>query len=221
VRSEACARAAHIREALTGYRSGHAETALPGEPRAAYKPGVPKGKRLAAKADELGRGLRTIERWASDYLENGESGLISAKSVQPDLGSARFGVFEQTALEIMVEHTDLSKPTKHHIIAHACARIEKTYGQGVVPVPSDSRAYVNLTAAYCLSCWTATCLVSRSQYSWQFSQSTWHSPDWPPILTATGISKMVLKRPGESGALHGGPSGRHESAYELPVEYCR
>jgi transposase InsO family protein len=141
VRSEACARAAHIREALTGYRSGHAETALPGEPRAAYKPGVPKGKRLAAKADELGRGLRTIERWASDYLENGESGLISAKSVQPDLGSARFGVFEQTALEIMVEHTDLSKPTKHHIIAHACARIEKTYGKGVVPVPSDSRAY--------------------------------------------------------------------------------
>jgi len=60
VRSEACARAAHIREALTGYRSGHAETALRGEPRAAYKPELPKEKRLAAKAEELGRGLRRL-----------------------------------------------------------------------------------------------------------------------------------------------------------------
>ena len=41
----------------------------------------------------------------------------------------------------MVEHTDLSKPTKHHIIAHACARITQTYGNGVVPLPSRSRAY--------------------------------------------------------------------------------
>jgi transposase InsO family protein len=141
VRREACARAAHVREALTGYRSGHAETALRGEPRAAYKPGLPRGKRLAAKADELGRGLRTIERWASDYLKYGEVGLISAKSVQPDLGSTRFAVFEQAALDIMVEHTDLSKPTKHHVIAHARARIAKTYGEGVVPLPCDSRAY--------------------------------------------------------------------------------
>jgi hypothetical protein len=112
VRREACARAAHVREALTGYRSGYRETALPGEPRAAYKATVPKGKRLAAKADELGIGLRTFERWISNYLRYGEVGLVSAKSVQPELGSTRFAVFEQTALDIMVEHTDLSKPTK-------------------------------------------------------------------------------------------------------------
>ena len=141
VRREACERAANVREVLTGYRSGHAETALFGEPRAAYRPTSPKGKREEAKAKELGIGLRTLQRWVADYSKYGEAGLISAKAVQPDLGTTRFAVFEQTALDIMVEHTDLSKPTKHHIIAHACARITQTYGNGVVPLPSDSRAY--------------------------------------------------------------------------------
>ena len=121
--------------------SGHAETALFGEPRAAYRPTSPKGKREEAKAKELGIGLRTLQRWVADYSKYGEAGLISAKAVQPDLGTTRFAVFEQTALDIMVEHTDLSKPTKHHIVAHACARITQTYGNGVVPLPSDSRAY--------------------------------------------------------------------------------
>jgi transposase InsO family protein len=141
VRREACARAAHVREVITGYRSGHAESALGGEPKAAYRPALPKGKRVAAKAKELGIGLRTLQRWVADYSKYGEAGLISSKAVQPDMGSTRFAVFEQTALDIMVEHTDLSKPTKHHVIAHACARITKTYGEGAVPLPSDSRAY--------------------------------------------------------------------------------
>jgi transposase InsO family protein len=141
VRHEARERSAHVREVLTGYRSGHAETALRGEPRAAYRPTLPKGKREAAKAKELGIGLRTVQRWVGEYSKHGEAGLVSAKAVQPDLGSTRFAIFEQTALDIMVEHTDLSKPTKHHIIAHACARITQTYGKDVVPLPSDSKAY--------------------------------------------------------------------------------
>jgi hypothetical protein len=36
--------------------------------------GLPTG-RLAAKANELGIGLRTLERWVSDYLKYGEAGL--------------------------------------------------------------------------------------------------------------------------------------------------
>jgi hypothetical protein len=141
VRREACARAAHVREAITGYRSGHAQTPLSREPRSAYKPTLPKGKRFAAKANELGVGLRTFERWVSDYLRDGEVGLIPEKSVQPDLESARFAVFERTALDIMVEHTDLSKPTKHHIIAYAHARITDSFGANVVPLPSGPTAY--------------------------------------------------------------------------------
>jgi hypothetical protein len=149
-RREAFARAPHIREVLTGYRSGHAQTALPGEPRDAYRPTLPKGKRLAAKADELSVGLRTFERWVSDYLKFGEVGLISARSVQPEMASTRFAVFEQTALDIMVEHTDLSKPTKHHIIAHTRARIDIMNGwqsSAALPMISEALRWPSLIQA--------------------------------------------------------------------------
>ena len=47
------ARAAHVRETLTGYRSGSAELAEVGEPRQPYSTGRPLGERFAAKAAEL------------------------------------------------------------------------------------------------------------------------------------------------------------------------
>jgi hypothetical protein len=59
-RHRARERAAQVREALTGYRSGSAQTALPGEPRPRYKDAVLKGDRLAAKANELNIGLRNL-----------------------------------------------------------------------------------------------------------------------------------------------------------------
>ena len=52
-----CERAAHLREMLTGYRSGSPEHALPGEPRAAYASGVSLMERYRAKAAELGVGV--------------------------------------------------------------------------------------------------------------------------------------------------------------------
>jgi hypothetical protein len=71
-------RAAHVREVLTGYRSGSAELAGPGEPRASYDPALPLMKRYAAKAVELGRGVRTIKRWVHDFHRGGEAGLVDA-----------------------------------------------------------------------------------------------------------------------------------------------
>jgi hypothetical protein len=115
-RRDARDRAAHVREILTGYRSGSAATALPHEPLSRYNNTVPKMKRLAAKANELARGIRTIERWVSDYQAEGEVGLLSANAVRSALGSARFALFEQTASDIMREYTDLSKPTMVGII---------------------------------------------------------------------------------------------------------
>jgi hypothetical protein len=47
-------RAAHIRELLTGYRSGTEEVKGPGEPRPEYEPARPLLERQAAKARELG-----------------------------------------------------------------------------------------------------------------------------------------------------------------------
>jgi hypothetical protein len=130
VRCEVRERAAHVREALTGYRSGSALAALPGEPRARYRTALPKGDRLAAKAKELGVGLRTFERWVSRFEAEGEVGLISARAVQPALASRTFELFEQAALDVMREHTDLSRPTRDYVTAHARARLITTYGDG-------------------------------------------------------------------------------------------
>ena len=59
-RRDARGRAAHVREVLTGYRSGSAATALPHEPRSAYKSTAPKMKRLAVKAKEIVRGKHRL-----------------------------------------------------------------------------------------------------------------------------------------------------------------
>lgn len=140
-RHRARERAAHVREVLTGYRSGCAETALPGEPRPHYRMMLPKTVRMMAKAKELGKGLRTLERWVGKYEAEGEVGLLSAKALQPVLGGKTFAVFERAALDVMREHVDMSRPTAHHIIAHAEARVVATYGVGAVRLPSKSKAY--------------------------------------------------------------------------------
>jgi transposase InsO family protein len=140
-RREARDRAAHVREVLTGYRSGSATTAMPLEPRSCFESAAPKMKRLAAKAKELGKARRTIERWVSAYEAEGEVGLLSAKAIQSALGTTKFALFEQTASDIMREYTDLSKPTMDLIISHAEARLNATYGKGVVRLPSPATAY--------------------------------------------------------------------------------
>ena len=89
-------RAAHIRELLTGYRSGTAEDRQPGEPRPEYDPARPLMERHAAKARELGVGERTIRRWASLYEDRAEAGLVDSRMIRgehtggrPTLGPGR------------------------------------------------------------------------------------------------------------------------------------
>lgn len=78
-RQEARDRAAHVREVLSGYRSGSATTAMPHEPRSCYESAAPKMKRLAAKAKELGKARRTIERWVSAYEAEAKSDCCPRK----------------------------------------------------------------------------------------------------------------------------------------------
>ena len=61
---------------------------------------------------ELGIGLRTVERWVSRYEGEGEVGLISAKALQPVQGRRTFQLFKQTALDVMREYADMSRPTR-------------------------------------------------------------------------------------------------------------
>ena len=134
----------HVREILTGFRSGTADSALPGEPLPAYAPGVPMMKRYEAKAAELGRGERTVQRWVRLYRANGEAGLIDKRDVRRDGQQRADNRFNRTMLEIMVESTDESKPSGTKVIMQATARATVRYGDGAVWIPSRATAFRDL-----------------------------------------------------------------------------
>ena len=68
------ARAEHVREVLTGYRSGHSELAQPGEPRPEFDLQLPMEARYAAKSAELAVTDRTIKRRVRSYRQLGVAG---------------------------------------------------------------------------------------------------------------------------------------------------
>jgi len=138
-RAEARWRADHVREVLTGFKSGCAELALPHEPYARFRPTLPLGKRVKAKAADLGVSKRTIQRWMSDFHSEGVAGLLHGKAVQPTLGSERFASFEDTLLEVMQEYVDQSRPTCSFLIRHARSRFIARFGDSVT-LPSKRTA---------------------------------------------------------------------------------
>ena len=134
-------RAAHIREVLTGYRSGNSEIAEAGEPRAEFEHSRPLCDRYAAKAEELGVDERTIRRWVKAYEENGEAGLVPARFALQNRIDPRWS---EAALAIMREHTQESKPSEKAVIYQTSKRLEICFGHGVVPEPSRATAYREL-----------------------------------------------------------------------------
>ncbi|WP_016885133.1 MULTISPECIES: helix-turn-helix domain-containing protein [unclassified Rhodococcus (in: high G+C Gram-positive bacteria)] len=134
-------RAAHVREVLTGYRSGSAQLSVPGEPRAEYDPAVPLTRRYAAKAEELGIGVRTLRRWVGDYRRGGEAGLVPGRAAGNGPMEHRDQRWVETALEVMVEHTDQSRPSRTMVIERANARVVARFGAGVVRLPSRATAF--------------------------------------------------------------------------------
>jgi transposase-like protein len=106
-------KAAHVREVLTGYRSGSSETATAGEPRAQFDHSRPLCDRYAAKAEELGVDEGTVRRWIKAYEENGEAGLVPARFAQQNKIDPRWS---EAALAIMREHTEESKPSEKAVI---------------------------------------------------------------------------------------------------------
>ena len=116
-------RAAHVREVLTGYRSGSAQLSVPGKPRAEYDPAVPLTRRYAAKAEELGIGVRTLRRWVGDDRRAGEAGLVPGRAAGNGPMEHRDQRWVETAVEVMVEHTDQSRPSRTMVIERANARV--------------------------------------------------------------------------------------------------
>ena len=134
-------KAAHIRELLTGYRSGSAEVAEEGEPRPQYAPDRPLYERYADKAAELGVGFRTIERWVQDFRWRGEAGLVSGDQLSQRRAPKVDDRWVETALEIMGEHKEESKPSRTLVIERTRARVNARFGPGAVVQPSRATAF--------------------------------------------------------------------------------
>ena len=128
-RNELNERAAHVREVLTGYRSGSAELPAKDEPRGQYDPGMSLTSRYTAKAAELDVSLRTIKQWVADFRRHGVAGLARKQSNrQKPLGNVD-DVWGETALEVMVEHTDQSRPSQSMVISRTNARVIARFGR--------------------------------------------------------------------------------------------
>ena len=135
--------AGHVREVLTGFASGHAGEAAPGEPRPAYAPGTSLTARYAAKAAELSVTARTVERWAGLYRQCGEAGLVDER-VRRGRGSNVDPRWEAAVRAEFAAGMAASTPTRGAVLARVAARLEREYGAGAVPVPSQATAYRRL-----------------------------------------------------------------------------
>lgn len=133
-------RAAHVREVLTGYRSGSAEIAAVDEPHPEYGPRRPLYSRYRAKAAELGVSVRTVESWVSSYKAGGEAALARSQRATSPMGRAS-QVWIDVATEVMAEHTELSRPSRTRVIDLTNARVTARFGEGVVVLPSRATAF--------------------------------------------------------------------------------
>lgn len=141
-REQVAQRAGHVREVLTGYASGHAQTAGPGEPRAEFAERVPLTARYAAKAAELSVTARTVQNWVAAYRDGGEAALVDDRhrrgrsTVDPRWDAA---VRAELAAAVLA-----STPTRGAVLMRVAARLEREHGAGVVPVPPRTTAYRRL-----------------------------------------------------------------------------
>lgn len=134
-------RADHVREVLTGYRSGTAEVPRKGEPRASFSADTHLIERQLAKAEELGVGHRTVERWIARYAAMGEGGLIDNRRARA--GGVLVGVDARwiaTARLILDEQVSESKVIKRVILDRINARLDIS-GEGDVRRPGRATAY--------------------------------------------------------------------------------
>jgi transposase InsO family protein len=176
-----CERAAHLREVLMGYRSGSAEQALPGEPRAAYRPGRPLMERYRAKAAELGVGVTSVRRWASAFERGGEAGLIDARHQR---ASEPLRGMDPRWLDVLRavldEHVGASRPTQELLLDRADARAVEQHGPEVIPKRWKAKQAVRqLTRG-----------TNALQGSTKGKRSIANRPDAP-------FGRMLATRPGE------------------------
>lgn len=182
-RKELRDRLGHIREVLTGFKTGDPSTPFSGEPRDEYLQFKPLKDRCKAKATELAVSERTVMRWITAYRQAGPAGLVDGR-VQP-VGLKFRGLdprWVDVCRIILSEHVDASKPSTMLILERVQARLTRDYGEGVVESPSRSVAYVAITE------------LDRGRYGLRGSTKNKRSVHGRPAGTTGGLRAT---RPGE------------------------
>jgi transposase InsO family protein len=140
-KQEVLERAEHVREMLTGYRSGSEDLPRPDEPRPQFAPGQPLKARYEAKAAELGVSERTVRRWARAFRELGEAGLVP-KTAQVDSGLGNADPrWIEAAVEVLKEYKEESRPSVKVVLEEVEARVRAEFKLVKVPVPPRTTAY--------------------------------------------------------------------------------
>jgi len=134
-------RAAHVREVLTGFRSGSSLLAAAGEPRPQFNPQLPLMERYHTKAQELDMSVGAFRNWVARFHRGGDAGLApGSQRLRNPFGKVD-ARWVDTALEVMVEHTDMSRPSETMVIKRTNARVVARYGVDVVRKPSRTTAF--------------------------------------------------------------------------------
>ncbi|HTW04513.1 MAG TPA: Mu transposase C-terminal domain-containing protein [Streptosporangiaceae bacterium] len=130
----------HVVETQTGLPPG----ALPGTaPRPGFDPVVTTlAQRDAAKAAELGVGVRTVQQRRADYARQGLWGLVDRRAVRTWDPAGRADARLVTAIRDVIEaQAGTSTGTRLRVIQRAVAAVEAAHGPGVVPLPGRSTFY--------------------------------------------------------------------------------
>lgn len=149
-RADWLARLGHVREVLTGYRSGRPDVAQPGEPRPAYRPELGASVRCQAKANEIGVSDKTVSRWMTAYRRDGPAALIDGRAVRirPPLAT-----LDQRWVDMCRTVCDelrfAATHTKKYVLAEVASRLQAEYGKGTVAIPAKSLAYGALDEITC------------------------------------------------------------------------
>ena len=142
-KEDARSKAGHVREMLTGYRSGNRAVALPNEPRPEYDTTLrPLAERRKSKADELNMSPKSVYRWEQRFKDGEELNLLDRRTAvgRPPLA----GVdprWVNVCRQVVDENLTGSKRSIKSTLAMVSARVKREFSGADVPVPAKSTAY--------------------------------------------------------------------------------
>ncbi|WP_344657207.1 transposase [Catenulispora subtropica] len=133
-------RAGHLREALTGFRSGDPDRPADGEPMERFDPrrNPRLAERLQAKADDLGISVATMWRDLQRYRADGVAGLMDGRGVtaRDPLRHADPRILDAIFVQHTVGEAEDSTGTLSRFCRRVQTRLDAEYGPGAVKLPS-------------------------------------------------------------------------------------